>query len=399
MSRMSAIQNKGGNLMPRSFTLFIGIFIIILLAGAPAVHGKAAATKKKAVAKKTAAVKGPAPVPGKRVVAEFTLAYKAQAGLKTGKIRYVGVARNAVEKRGENSVPVQFHTVEVTGTLTECGLKMKNLWEARYYRLETEWIFQDIALKSSKPAGKPKSKLPALDDATSRKLIAEGVSTRYGSQVQEVIIQGKKGSWDLCVPTYQVTAKVVMTATHDIYNTITTYECLMVAAIVQEKGAWSFVKAGCMYKGKNVLDCHCGTMCRTVSQVSSIPPLSDEDALQLMKKAFENEYGLRKNNVTVEKFTMTGRQPAGVYGTSVPCVFSAVFVIDEYRETPAGDGAPRTAEKVRAVYECTVSGDLRYSLSEKKWGAAVASCCAPGSEGCGVSCSVPYKGCRRLGTK
>ena len=380
--------------------------MIMLLAGAATVHGKTAEPKKKAVAKKkaankgkTTAPKGPAAVPGKRVIADFTLAYRAPAELKTGKFRYVGVARNGVEKRGENSVPVQFHTVEVTGTLTECGLTMKNRWEARYYRLETEWIFQDITLKSSKPAGKPKATLSPLDDATSKKLISEGVSVQYGSQVQEVTLEGKKGTWTLCVPTYQVTAKVVIAAKHDIYNTVTTYECLMVATIAQEKGAWSFVKAGCVYKGKNVADCHCGTMCRIVSQESTIPPLSDTDALELMKKSFESEYGLRKNNVLVEKFTLASRLPATVYGTSVPCVFNAMFVIDEYKETPAGEGVPRTAEKVRAVYECAVSGSLRYSLIEKKWQAVVDSCCAPGSEGCGVSCSTPYKGCRRLGTK
>jgi hypothetical protein len=384
--------------MHKSCIIFMVILISAILAGPPDGHGAVATQKNKLISKKQSA-KGPAPVPGKRVTNDFTAAYRAPAELKTVKINYIGVARNAVEKRGEKSVPVQYHSVAVTGILTECGLKMKNIWEARYYRLETEWIFQDIALKSSKPAGRPSAKLPALDDATSKKLIADGVASQYGAPVQEVTLLGKKGTWELCVPMYQVTAKVVIATKHDIYNTITVYECLMVSTIAREKDTWSFVRAGCVYKGRNVPVCHLDTMCRTISQESSIPPISDADALLVLKKSFENEYGLKKNHIFVEKLILTSRLTAELYGTSIPCVIRAVFVMDEYRETPAGDGGKRSAEKTRAVYECTVSGNLRYSLQKKIWEGMITSCCAPGAEGCGVSCSTPYKNCRRLGTK
>jgi hypothetical protein len=383
--------------MTKQHIIVIGLVMAAVMAVIPGWHGAAAARKNKGTAK-ARAVKGPAPVPGKRVIQDFTGAYRTPEGLKTQKITYIGVARNYLEKRMDVNVPVQLHTVAVTGSLTECGLKMKNIWEARYYRLETEWVFQDISQKKSAPAGRPSARLPAPDDATLKKLITDGIASQYGSPVQEVTLLGKKGSWTLCVPTYRVTAKVVITTHDNVRNTITSHECLMVSTIARERGSWSYVTAGCVYKGNSVPDCHIGTMCRTISTESSVLPVSDAEAVVLMKGALEKEYGLRKNRIEIEKFDMTGRLPAEVFGTSVPCVFNAVFVIDENQETPAADGT-RIAEKVRAVYECVVSGSLRYSLRGKKWEGFIASCCAPGAAGCGISCSTPYKGCRRLGTK
>ncbi|HOD16028.1 MAG TPA: hypothetical protein PLA65_16645 [Spirochaetota bacterium] len=372
------------------------IIMAIMMAGVSSSPEAAPRKQKTAATGKT--VQGPAPVPGKRVLSDFASAYSSPSGLKTLKTYYIGIARNAVEKRGDNSVPVQFHTVGVSGRLTDCGLIMKNIYEARYYRLETEWVFQDIALKSSAPAGKPTAKLPPLDDDTAKKLIADGAGSQYGVTVQEVTLLGKKGSWKLCVPTYQVTARVMVVSKNDIQNTVAFYECLMRSTIAQEKGTWTFVTAGCVYRGKDVADCHIGTMCRTMTQESTIPPISDSEALPVLRKALEAEYGLRKNNITIEKFSLVSRFPSETFGTSITCVMSTVFVIDEFRESPAGNGI-RTAEKVRAVYECSVYGKLRYSLRESKWEGIITSCCAPGSSDCGTSCSSPYKGCRRLGEK
>lgn len=381
-------------LKPRN--VFIVILSIIIIAGSQ--MSPDAAPRKKKAAAKAKTEQGPASVTGKRVLADFALAYTSPAGLKTLKTNYIGLARNAVEKRGENSVPVRFYKVVVTGTLTDCGLTMKNTYESRYYRLETEWIFQDITLKSSVPAGKPKSKLPALDDDTAKNLITSGVGSHYGVTVREVTILGKKGSWNLCVPTYLVTAKVVIVEKDDIQNTASYYECLMRATIVKEKEIWAYVTAGCVYKGKDVAECHIETMCRAMTQETTIPQISDADALLLLRKALENEYGLKKNNISIEKITLVSRLPAETFGTSIPCVLSTVFVIDEFRESAAGDGS-RSARNVRAVYECSVYGRLRYSLRESRWEGIINSCCAPGSVDCGKSCSTPYKGCRRLGEK
>lgn len=382
--------------MLKPCNILIVMLMTIMIAGAPTAPD--AAPQKKKTASKAKAVQGPAPVLGTRVLKDFASIYNSPAGLNTIKTYYIGIARNTVETRGGNSVPVQFHSVGVTGRLTDCGLNMKNIWEARYYRLETEWIFQDIALKSSVPVGRPTAKLPALDDAAARKLIAVGIGSQYGVTIQEVTLLGKIGSWKLCIPTYQVTAKVVVAVKNNIQNTATFYECLMRSTLAQEKGSWSFITAGCVYKGSDAGDCHIETMCRTITQDSTVPPISDADALLIMKKALEVEYGLRKNNITVEKFSLASRLPAETFGTSIPCVMSTVFVIDEFRESPAGIGS-RTAEKVRAVYECSVYGRLRYSLRENRWEGVITSCCAPGAEDCGRSCSSPYKGCRRLGEK
>ncbi len=382
--------------MLKPCNILLVIVMTILIAGAPSAPDAAPMKKKTAAKAKTA--RGPAPVPGTRVIKDFASAYNSPAELITLKTYYIGIARNAVETRGVNSVPVQFHTVGVTGRLSDCGLNMKNTWEARYYRLETEWIFQDITLKSSVPDGRPTARLPNLGDDTARKLIAEGVGSQYGVTIREVTLLGKKGSWKLCVPTYQVTSRVVAVAKNDIQNTSTLYECLMRSTIAQENGSWGYVTSGCVYKGKDSSECHIGTMCRTMTQDSTIPPISDPDALLILREAFTAEYGLRKNNISIEKFTLVSRLTAETFGTTIFCVMSTVFVIDEIRESSAGDGR-RTAEKVRAVYECSVYGMLRYSLRESKWEGIITSCCAPDSGDCGMSCSAPYKGCRRLGEK
>ena len=312
-------QNKRGRYpMLKPNNILTVIIMAIMMAGVSSSPEAAPRKQKTAATGKT--VQGPAPVPGKRVLSDFASAYSSPSGLKTLKTYYIGIARNAVEKRGDNSVPVQFHTVGVSGRLTDCGLIMKNIYEARYYRLETEWVFQDIALKSSAPAGKPTAKLPPLDDDTAKKLIADGAGSQYGVTVQEVTLLGKKGSWKLCVPTYQVTARVMVVSKNDIQNTVAFYECLMRSTIAQEKGTWTFVTAGCVYRGKDVADCHIGTMCRTMTQESTIPPISDSEALPVLRKALEAEYGLRKNNITIEKFSLVSRFPSETFGTSITCI-------------------------------------------------------------------------------
>lgn len=137
-------------------------------------------------------------------------------------------------------------------------------------------------------------------------------------------------------------------------------------------------------------------MCRQLSSGSSIPPVTDAQAISLLRMAFENEYGLKKNNITVEEFAILARQPAENFGKKVPVVMRASFVIDEIKETY---GATRSTTQVRAAYECIVRGSLEYYPDKGGWAGTIDSCCSSETEPCGSSCSIPSKGCRRLGEK
>ncbi len=186
---------------------------------------------------------------------------------------------------------------------------------------------------------------------------------------------------------------------NSITNTATAYECLMISTLAHENGTWRQAKISCVYREKETEDCHIGTMCRELGKASTVPSVKDEEAVRILRKTFESEYGLKKNNVTVEKFDILEKDPIENFGTKAHYTVQALFVIDANKIIPGNNGAPRRTEKVRAVYECVVYGYLNYSLSEKKWEGVIESCCPSITEQCGTSCSDTARGCRRLGEK
>lgn len=201
------------------------------------------------------------------------------------------------------------------------------------------------------------------------------------------------------MPEYRVTSKISVALKNEIYNTATDYECLITSTLASESGAWGHVKSSCMYKGKEIADCHIGTMCRDLGTASTIPSLDDAGAARILREAFEQEYGLKKNNVSIEKFEIIKRHPLENFGKKAPYTVGALFVIDENKMIPGDADAPRRTVKTRAVYECVVQGYCSYSLAGKRWEGTVESCCLAEGDPCGFSCSNPEKGCKRLGEK
>jgi hypothetical protein len=358
-----------------------------------------AAPKKIAAARKKQQPKAGA-VSRERVVKEFNAAYQNPPDSKKIKAVYTGRVRYYTETRGTQQVPAQAHRVALTVKLTDCGITMRDIWEVYFYKLETEWIFLDILQVGSTRLTGTRKKHPPLDDAAAKKIIADALAEKHaGLQVQDITVLGKKSSWRLCVPEYRITMKTHATMKNEIYNTVTAYECLMVSTLAHVNGKWEHKVSGCIYKGKEIAECHIGTMCRELSADSTIPVIQDAEAVTLLRGAFEREYGLKKNNVAVEKFTIIKRHPLENFGKKAPCTIQALFVIDENRIIPGSADTPRRTIRVRAVYECVVSGYLNYSIPEKKWEGMIESCCSGDQEPCGISCSTPDKGCKRLGEK
>lgn len=340
-------------------------------------------------------------VPRDRVMRDFGKAYSPPPDTKTIRTRYVAAIQRGKEKRGEIEVPTQTHRVEVLAELVECGMRLRNTFTVRYYRLETDWIFEEISLLDSKVAALPKKKMPIPDEPSMRRCVSEMVSKNHPQlEVQSLTILRKKGSWNLCVPTYKVTAKIEAITRDEIYHTLDRYECLYVTLMEQRGGSWSPTQGTCVYHGSETAECHIGTMCRHLSTEQTIPSLSDETATSLLKAAFEAEYFNRKNNITVEEFQIAARFPAEVFGTKVPFTHRALYVIDEKKERlVSGTSDVKTYDLVRAVYECAVCGHCRYDADEKKWKAFIDSCGSSVENACGSSCSVPSQACRRLGEK
>ncbi len=232
-----------------------------------------------------------------------------------------------------------------------------------------------------------------------KKILAEGLANQYaGAEVEEVTVLQSKATWRLCEPEFQVASKIALALKNDLYNRQARYECLFTSTVAQRNGAWTHIRSGCTYKGKLVPDCHIGTMCRELSVESTVPPISDEDAAALLRAAFESEYGLKKNNVAVETFILTGKQPPENFGKKIRCAMRARFSMDEKKEPRGGRGSTMIGN-VRAVYECVVYGHLLYSFEDKKWEGVIESCCPSDKEKCILPCSYPDKGCKRLGEK
>lgn len=382
----------------QSKRLSTAIGLLIISVSLTAV-GSYAAPKKTAAAKKKVPVKSDL-VPRDRVVREFIAAYQDPPGSKKIKVLHTGTVRQYTETRGGREVPAQAHSVAVTVKLTDCGITMRDIWEVYFYKLETEWIFLDIMQIASKQVTTTRKKHPSLDDAVSKKIIAEAlVNTNPGLEVRGITILGKKASWRLCVPEYRITFKAAVALKNEIYNTVTDYECLLMSTLANENGRWVQAKTSCMYKGKEIADCHIGTMCRDLGTESTIPAIGDSEAVKILRDSFEKEYGLKKNNIVVEKFDIVKRYPVENFGKKVPFTVTTLFVIDENKILPGDGTSPRHTVKARVVYECAVRAYLNYSFSGKKWEGALESCCASQDVECGFSCSNPDKGCRRLGEK
>jgi hypothetical protein len=371
---------------------------IVILLMSMALSGVIADAAPKAVKKKNiTAKKMVADIPRERVVREFKNAYQSPPGSAIIKVYHTGKFRKGSRLRGDLRVPVQVHLIALEVRLTDCGIKMRDTWEVNFYNLETEWIFDGILQTASKQLTRPAKKHPALDEAAIKNLVSEGIMKQYeGAEVSGVTVQNKKAVWRLCTPEYRVTSKVLLNMKNIVYNTTAVYECLAVSTLSFQNGAWAHAASGCVYRGKEVPDCHIGTMCRQLEVGSTIPSITDAEALSLLRTAFENEYGLKRNNISVEHFTVLSRLPAENFGKTIPCVMRAAFVIDETREM---SGGTRSTVAVRAAYECVVYGSLNYSADKKSWEGSIESCCSSESERCGRSCSTPVKGCKRLGEK
>jgi hypothetical protein len=374
------------------------ILILILSLLTTGIKSDAAQKKKPAIKPKLQKTAGI--VSRKRVLKEFKDAFQVPPASKMIQSYHTGKIRNYKEARGAQQVPFQEHQVAVILQLTDCGIKMRYIWNVYYYKLETEWIFQDIRQIKSTQLTWPKKKHPVLNESETKKIVSEGIIKQYsGVQVQGVTILNNKATWRLCVPEYQVTSKVELFMKDDVYNRITRYECIFNSTLAHQNGSWGYIQSGCTYKNKGMPDCHIGTMCRELSTESTVPAITDSDAVKLLQAAFEDEYGLKKNNINVEIFNLTAKLPAENFGKKIPCTMQTRYTMDENKEISYNDNAVKMTAKVRAVYECIVYGFLRYSLNEKKWEGVIESCCPSENENCGLSCSNPGKGCKRLGEK
>jgi hypothetical protein len=341
-------------------------------------------------------------IPAKRVLNDFAAAYKSPSNSKTIKIQYSGNVRTFSESRHGGQVPVQAHGVVLTVRINDCGIQVREAWEAYYYKLENEWIFQEIRQIKSTQLTKPTITLPTISNTEMKKLISDSFGKTYqGVTVQDITILDNKGYWNLCTPQHRIVSKITIRMEDDIRNVITGYECLVASILAQREGTWEHITSSCVYKGKEIEKCHLGTFCLKTSTASSIPAISDNEALDLLKSSFEKEYFLMKNNVMVEKFSLIKYLANEDYGTKIPCIVNAIFVIDENKEESINEGETkkRRLKMVRAVYECVVYGYLKYDLLDKKWEGFIESCCASENERCRWSCSSPVKGCRRLGEK
>ncbi len=374
----------------------LGVLLISISIAAIVSH---AAPKKIGTAKRKAPVKTDM-VPRDRAVREFNAVYQDPPASKKIKVLHTGKVRRYTENRGGKEVPAQAHSLAVTVKLTDCGVTMRDIWEVYFYKLETEWIFLEFMQVASAQITQTKKKHPPLENEAAKKIITEAITrSNPNLQVRGITILGKKAAWRLCVPEYRITTKVSAALKNEIYNTVTDYECLITSTLALQSGKWEQLKSSCMYRGKEIADCHIGTMCRDLGTASTIPALQDADAAIILKEAFEKEYGLKKNNIVIEKFDIVKRHPIENFGKKAPYTLQSLFVIDENKKISGDANTPRYTVKVRVAYECIVSGYLNYSLSEKRWEGIIESCCASEQEPCRTSCSNPDKGCRWVGEK
>lgn len=374
---------------------------LLLISVSIAAVGSFGAPKKPAAVKaKKKAPAGTDMIPRERVIREFNAVYQDPPGSRKLKVLHTGKIRTYTETRGGREVPAQAHRVAVTVKLTECGITMRDLWEVYFYRLETEWIFLDIMQVASTQVTRTKKKHPALDNAGAKKIIADAlVNAHAGLQVRDITILGKKAFWSLCVPEYRITSRISVALTNEIYNTATDYECLITSTLAHQNGKWEQLRSSCVYRGKEIADCHIGTMCRDLGTASTIPALLDTDASRILREALEREYGLKRDTIAIEKFDIMKRHPMENFGKKAPFTVLAMFVIDENKDLPGNAATPRRTARVRAVYECVVRGYCSYDLTGKKWEGIIETCCRSEEDRCGASCSDPGKGCRRLGEK
>ncbi|TFH43774.1 MAG: hypothetical protein E4G96_00280 [Chrysiogenales bacterium] len=381
--------------VPIRAALLIAVAFVFVYPGE--IMGVTAPAKKKAVPKAAGAKIDI--VPARRVLRDFRGAYLPSVGATEKKAAYAGGMRNFKEEMRGITVPVQLHRVSVDILIEKCGLIVRDTWEVRYYRLESEWIFDRIIQVGSMEIGAPKKKMPFLEDPAALSILRTGLGNSHqGWEIRDIVILKKIPSRKRCTARYLVTSKAAFAGRDTLAKTTTLYECLFRSTLENSGSGWDYAGDECVYRGKDQSDCFIETMCRKISEDGSFPPINDAEAQKILRQAFANEYGLKKNDMKIELFAITSRGAPEYFRSRIPFTLRTIFSIAENVSTAPEKGVPGQ-RMVRAVYECTVKAHLLYSENPGEWRGIIESCCDEGNEQCGLPCSYPGKGCRRLGEK
>ncbi|MBN2157787.1 MAG: hypothetical protein JW807_00220 [Spirochaetes bacterium] len=380
-------------------TFFAAVTALALFFSCPHNAGTAPQKDVKA-AKKRAAVKTET-LARQRAVKDFRHAYRPQEGIKTVKIYHTGKVRNYSVELARRKIPAQVHRVAHIVQFDDCGIRINENWDVLYHRLETDWIFKEITKVSSTQLTRPKKKHPSIEDAVIKKLVSKALTGIYEDLVVgDITIQSIKSRWRLCVPECLVRTRVSLSQHDTIRDTLTGYECLFVSRLSYLNGAWEHGGTSCIYRGKEVADCHISTMCREISSASSIPVPTKPEASYILRNALANSHVFKQREADIESFTLLEMLSPENFGKKIPCVALARFVIDENRETTASAGAVRRQYvQVRAVFECFVRCSLLYSARDRIWEGEIEYCCPDRKSECSESCTGGFPGCTRLGEK
>lgn len=334
-----------------------------------------------------------------RVMKDFIRYYKVPATRKVLKIRYLGKKRSWKHYRGGKWVRFQAHKVEAINLFTQCGLKVRYLWDVVYSTVRGPWDYERISVYSHRKMNKPTKPLPALTPQNIRTLLGAHVKAlnshqTYKSKVEKVTVLKKQGSWNFCTAVWTVTPKVKFSAGEPHKNVVDLWECKMNTSFWRKGSSWNVKQYLCL-KGGQTHQCYYPTHCRKLGTKSRQSTITWAQAKPKILASIKKDAAARRPQFS--RFNLIKRGPSSRGG------LETWFVIDARMKHHVTVNNKQTSWRDQTwvyIFDCIIWAQLSFeNYGSRTWKVNNTECCNSKARRCfrgycssGKSCKLVRKG-------
>lgn len=305
-----------------------------------------------------------------KVLKDFKSQYELPEGRKLLSTKFLGKKRRFRQVEGIRSVPYVAYKVQVDNLFTDCGLKVRYVWEV-WYRKGRE--FRQIAIFSHKFLNAPKPPAPlSTDQAT--ELIKKGWekgSGHYTTKVVKVDVTKQTPGWNFCFPKWELEFSIQLTSGKSHETVHDFYECKALATVTKKKDDYEVNTNDCVdpKTGKKT-QCFYANHCKKLGTKNAVSAISWGD---VAKKALEKglceytaESTMRDCKLAEVKLLKEGEPTKDAKKR-----WFKVNAVLSFDESNRGRRERTDPWRVNSRYRCFVDVELEYSTSyEGNWGAS-----------------------------
>jgi hypothetical protein len=212
------------------------------------------------------------------VLKDFNRSADVPAGRKILSTKYLGSPRRFDKVEGLVKVEYTGYQVEQVHLFTECGAKVRFVWEVWYRLAGGKWVYATVATWSSEVLNAPPPP-PNLDEKTVTDNLKNVIENPPGAQASKVKIEsvklgGQKGGWNNCDPKWEVEATVTFTSGEPQQAMHDRYQCRMVTEMRKTEGQLKTDSPNCFDASGKKMGCHYPDHCKNLGKTSSVAAIA-----------------------------------------------------------------------------------------------------------------------------